>query len=110
MLFAVKKIKDSPVKDERGQKIKDPISDQYITNEELIDEAIDVESIKAIRPIHVSGKKHKDVDDPITVIYLYNSKDKKDTSEIHVIGDWEDILKQVNELKSGVGNRQTKEA
>ena len=100
MLFAVEKIKDVAAKDENGYRIKNPVSGEPIMSEELVDEAIDVQSIKSIRPFHVSGKKHASIDDPITVIYLYNSKDKKDTSEIHVIGNWEEILEKVNELKA----------
>ena len=100
MLFAVEKIKDVAVKDGNGYRVKNPVSGEPIMSEELVDEAIDVDSIKSIRPFHVSGKKHADISDPITVIYLYNSKDKKDTSEIHVIGNWEEILEKVNELKA----------
>jgi hypothetical protein len=100
MLFAVKKIKDTVVKDDNGYKMKNPVTGDYIMNEELVDEGIDVDSIKSVRPFHISGKKHAEINEPITVVYLYNSKDKKDTSEIHVIGDWKKILEQVNELKA----------
>ena len=108
MLISIEKIKDTFVLDESGDRIKDPTSSKgdFLTQEEVLDESIDVWSIKSLRPFKRNNRKHKDIPGDITVVYL-NSTGKRETSEIHIVATHKIFEQEVNELRKGRTNNET---
>lgn len=112
MLIEIQKIRRVPVKDENGEKIPNIDGEGILMEEKVDNEAIDVNSIKSIRPFRDNGKGHRDIEGDKCVIYLYNKApmeedeedDKKSrrrtTSEIHVVAKYSELLEQVNGLKA----------
>ena len=107
MLIKVKKIIRSKARTEAGRAVPDPIGAGKLTEERVVEEAINVDSIKAIRTFRNDGHSHRNVDGQKCVIYLFNlsededSKRKNKTAEIHVVADYDKLIEEVNALKSG---------
>jgi len=112
MLIEIEKIRRVAVKDEMtGKRLPDPNGTGFLMEERVANEAIDVNSIKSIRPFRDDGKAHRGIDGPVAVIYLYNNHPNDDdseegnerrgrrTSEVHVAGDYKVLLEKINELK-----------
>ena len=99
MLISVKKIKDVIARDEYGRGIKDPTNQgSTLRTEEVLDESIDVWTIKSVRPFKHDGIKHSEIKEDIIVIYL-KGDGKRETSEIHVVANYFDFKEEVNELR-----------
>ena len=116
MLIEIQKIRRVAVRDEHGKKVSNPEGEGVLMEEKTANEAIDVGSIKSIRPFRDDGTTHRRIDDQnfdgeICVIYLYNTHPNEDesdndskrvrrTSEVHVVANFKELLKEVNELKA----------
>ena len=116
MLIEIQKIRRVAVRDDRGNKVSNPDGEGILMEEKTANEAIDVGSIKSIRPFRDDGKVHRIIDNEpfdgqVCVIYLYNnhpnedependSKRNRRTSEVHVVANYNELLKEVNELKA----------
>lgn len=75
----------------------DPFNDgKKVMEDKVLTEAIDVWRIKAMRPFH--GQKYNV--GSVTVVYLKPDSEKEKPREIHVIGEYKEILAEVNELRS----------
>ena len=100
MLLPITYISRIPKKDENGNKIPHPVEDgEYVMDERELEEAIDVDRIKAVRPFH--GKKYQ-TKKPITVVYLKPDSFKEKAKEMHVLAEYKDFVTQVNEFKCGI--------
>lgn len=99
MLLKVKYISTSPIRNSRGHAAPHPIEEgQQVKDEKILDEAIDVDRIKGIRPFHGNRySKHGKV----AVVYLKPDTFKEKAKEMHVLADWEELTEKVNELKAG---------
>ena len=102
MLLSIEKIKDEVAKDPNtGERLNDPRDPQkFITQEVIKRSSININDIEEIRPFEKDGKKHKDVEGDITVIHKYKHLGGK-SSEVHVKGNYLDIIAQCNALKKG---------
>lgn len=106
MLIKVQKIKKAAAKDKDGKKVPNPFGAGDLTEDTVVEEAIDVNSIKAIRPFRSDGKTHRDINGDKCVIYLHSKptgddgSEKRRTPEIHVVADYGTLIEEVNELKS----------
>lgn len=120
MLLPVRKIDNTPEKDSHGAIKTNPADGKTLMGLKILEEAIDVNLIKGMRPFHKSGGKYAKVDEDITVVYLRSGdkiyekiRDKeieKDSErervfEIHIIGNYEELVNQVNELRQKSGRR-----
>jgi len=113
MLIEIQKIRRVAVKDEFGNKVQHPEKSGFLMEDKTANEAIDVSSIKSIRPYRDKGGRTidgKPFDGEVCVVYLYNNHPNEDesdgekrirkTSEVHVIAKYKELLKEVNELKA----------
>ena len=99
MLIPIKKIESHPAKDATGAIKKIPNTDRTITEKRVVDEGVDVWLIKAVRPFH-KGNSYKEIDGDVAVMYLRPSEGKA-AVEVHVVGNWMEILTEVNKLRGG---------
>jgi len=109
MLIKVKKIRRSKAKTNEGGEIPNPLGgDVELKEDQVVEEAININSIKSVRPFRSDGQTHRNVTGEMCVIYLYSStedevssdKRRRRTPEIHVVANYEELVKQINELKS----------
>jgi len=96
MLIKLKKIRRITEKDEAGRHIPHPVSDEKLTKDSVVEESINVHTIKSIRPFKKDGHAHRNIDGDVCVIYLLGDKR---TAEIHVIAEYNELVEEVNELK-----------
>ena len=108
MLLAIKKIDSTVAKDQFGAIKTIPGTTKPLMNQKILDEAIDVNLIKSIRPFHKSGKSYADIDGDVSVIYFRSSdktidseSEKEKVHEMHVVCNWEILLKDGNTLRQG---------
>lgn len=104
MFLKIKKISKYALKDGRGAVMKVPGTDEKIVEEEELNEAIDVNMIKAIRPFTRRGNSHANIKGDISVIYFKPQPDKHGemkTAELHVVGNYEQLVDEINRLRQG---------
>lgn len=99
MLMLVRKIESTPEKDDSGAIKKHPVTHEKIMKQKIVEEAININMIKGIRPFHIHpekdnkpGKK-KITDEPVSVFYMDGTP-----AEIRVVGDWKEHIEKVNKL------------
>jgi len=102
MLMSIDKIKDEVCKDpDTGEIIKDPKDpSKNLTQEVIKKSSINVFDIEEIRPFEKDGRKHRTISEDISVIHKYKHLGGK-SSEVHVVGNYEDLIRISNGLKKG---------
>lgn len=97
MLLPIKKIETFTPKDNDGNNKKIPGSDRDVRERKVVEEAIDVWLVKAVRPYH-KGFNDRDIDGEIAVVYLRPSEGKS-AIEMHVVENWKTLTAKINELR-----------
>lgn len=110
MLLVVTKIDKVAQRDENGAIMTHPLTRKKIFKFKLVEEAVDVTMIKGIREFHRSGKMYREFEGDLTVIYFRtddkvmdedSDTERERTYELHAIGNWKQIVNDVNKLRSG---------
>lgn len=99
MLLPIRKIETFVEKDSSGNDKLIPGTREVVKGRKVVDEAIDVFMVKAVRPFH-KGFKDKEIDGEMSVIYLYSNREKG-AIEIHAVENWRTLIEKINELRAG---------
>ena len=102
--MSVKKIDLVAEKDDDGNVKKNPVTKEPILKRKVVDESIDVYLIKGIRPFHRKGREMSELKElegkEISIFYMKPSPGEvKFTSELRIVGNWEEHTKEVNRLR-----------